>query len=1176
MKTIYKLSLLFTLSIAINLVSAQNHYRTVGSDVWTNVAIWENDNNGDGNFTASVAAPVNTDGTITIRSGHTVSIGASMTISEVVVVGTLTVNATFNLTLSGVNAISISSGGIVNNNGTLTIGNSNPSLNIASGGTLNNSSVIAQNISTGRIIHISGTYNQLQGGTFSGAASSENVFQSGSTYNHDYTTSNGTIITGTWNSGSTCVVRGFTTNATPPGGLGQNFHHFTWNLTNLNLGGSQIELIGLPSTINGDYRVTSTGNNGDGIILNSVAAGSSTINVAGAFEVTGSSTLFLTLDENGTTTINCATLTVNNASSTLDFGLGNATINATGNVTLSAGNVTEGAASDANINELVFTGTSTQQYVSGATIDQRIDFEIADNAIVNLASNNFLGGSSCGGTFTLQDLGTLRTAHTSSSGAIQASNSSGAVQFASRSYIDGATVILNGSSAQFLGSGTPSNVNVTIDNSSGVTLAGNVTIGANRTLTFTSGKLALSTRTLTITGSVSGMSATNSFTGSSSSNITIGGTAGGSAGTLFFDQTTPGTTNNIQNFTLSRTGGGSVTLGNALIMSRFLSITNGTFTTGGFLTMQSNATQTAEIGNIGGTLSGNVTVQRFIPSVGRRFRFLASPVSGISFASSWQLATHITGAGGAANGFDATTSNNASCYTYTEATAGASSIGWTSIANTGSTNLTPGIGYRMLIRGSRTSGRLDGTDATQDAITLSATGTHATGTQTLTLGCSNTCAADDGWHLRGNPFQATIDWDLVGRTNVDNAIYIFRPATNSYAEYVSGVGSNGGSDKISPGQAFFVHASNSTSSIAIEEADKTTFGNANDLFKTEEIIPNLLRVSLTDGSLTNITSDIVVRYRDTASNNFDSEFDAHRLTHNSNGNISSHDGITYYAINTRDINYLNNANLDTVNLKITLPATAGNYKLLFTSQETFEAGKYIYLKDNFSNTLTQINSLSEFAFSVSTNPLTIGQNRFQLIFSTTQQALPVSIINFSAKKDGRKAILKWTTSSEKNSAMFVIERSFDAKTFVTIGTTKAIGNSSALTNYTYNDITPALNQTNYYRLKMVDKDGSFAYSAIQIVNYLDGLTANTQLVTKVYPVPAKNQISASFGNELKGNVTFNILDVMGNEIMAEQVVNADLQNEVNINLPASLTSGIYFITFTDEYGNAQRVKFTKE
>jgi hypothetical protein len=78
--------------------------------------------------------------------------------------------------------------------------------------------------------------------------------------------------------------------------------------------------------------------------------------------------------------------------------------------------------------------------------------------------------------------------------------------------------------------------------------------------------------------------------------------------------------------------------------------------------------------------------------------------------------------------------------------------------------------------------------------------------------------------------------------------------------------------------------------------------------------------------------------------------------------------------------------------------------------------------------------------------------------------------------------LEWTTGIEDNFQMFVIERSADARSFFVVGQVTAKGSFS---QYEYTDASP-LDMDNhrifYYRLKMVDRDGTFRYSEIREVS----------------------------------------------------------------------------------------------
>jgi hypothetical protein len=94
--------------------------------------------------------------------------------------------------------------------------------------------------------------------------------------------------------------------------------------------------------------------------------------------------------------------------------------------------------------------------------------------------------------------------------------------------------------------------------------------------------------------------------------------------------------------------------------------------------------------------------------------------------------------------------------------------------------------------------------------------------------------------------------------------------------------------------------------------------------------------------------------------------------------------------------------------------------------------------------------------------------------------LPVELITFEGEKvSGNTALLKWVTATEKNSAYFSIEKSEDGVNFSEIGIVNAQGSSNNIVNYQYND--NHFNKSFYYRLKMLDLDGSYKYSSVRFI-----------------------------------------------------------------------------------------------
>lgn len=123
-----------------------------------------------------------------------------------------------------------------------------------------------------------------------------------------------------------------------------------------------------------------------------------------------------------------------------------------------------------------------------------------------------------------------------------------------------------------------------------------------------------------------------------------------------------------------------------------------------------------------------------------------------------------------------------------------------------------------------------------------------------------------------------------------------------------------------------------------------------------------------------------------------------------------------------------------------------------------------------------------------------GVDNFEMMPLAT---LPLELTAFTAEAvDKRTAQLNWTTQTEINSSHFMVQRSIDGVRFTTIGQVSAMGNTTSAERYVFRD-TEAFTGSNYYRLKMIDLDGSFAYSDTKTVAFAG---EGEQLL--VYPNPA--------------------------------------------------------------------------
>ena len=159
----------------------------------------------------------------------------------------------------------------------------------------------------------------------------------------------------------------------------------------------------------------------------------------------------------------------------------------------------------------------------------------------------------------------------------------------------GGTFIYDGASSQTIMFGTYNDLIInngnTNDLANGMPGVSSYALTVNGNLNLTgSSLLDLNYDTLILNGTVTGMDAADYLTGDIGANIMIGAT--GSLGTLFFDQTTPGTTNQLATFTINGAGG-SVTIGNTLSIDTALALNAGTLSDGGnIITNKGNITGT--------------------------------------------------------------------------------------------------------------------------------------------------------------------------------------------------------------------------------------------------------------------------------------------------------------------------------------------------------------------------------------------------------------------------------------------------------------------------------------------------------------------------------------------------------------------------------------------------------
>ena len=440
MRTLLLMLCLLALTAQSELSAATNDHRTKGSGEWSSPSIWERYNGTT--WIDAENPPTTSDATVTILTGHSVSVQFDATIDQLVINegGTVTVESGVTFTIADGTGDDLYVTGMLDVVGTLQFNGGGGGFKVF--GTVRNS------------------------GTINGAA----WYYASGRYQHNYTSTIGYIPAAAWYGSSTCEVIGYTT-ATGNMSVGaQTFLNITWNCP------SQQNAINAPSqfdNLTGTFTVTSTGS---GSLVFNNTTGSKSWSMNGGFVQSGG--------------------TIDLASSSAATNL-----NIEGAVSLLGGTLTEtGSASSSYIR---FTGSSTQNFGvnSGHATTNDVDYYVWPGSIVTLTQNSNIdvaalyveGGSTfncgqyvlSGAAFYMSPNAILSTGN--DNGISAAPTASGSIQTTTRSYSgEGYYVYNHPSSMSYSGNGIPSTVNGLTSANTGGTLQMEKAVTVSSALVLTS------------------------------------------------------------------------------------------------------------------------------------------------------------------------------------------------------------------------------------------------------------------------------------------------------------------------------------------------------------------------------------------------------------------------------------------------------------------------------------------------------------------------------------------------------------------------------------------------------------------------------------------------------------------------------------------------------------------
>ncbi len=172
--------------------------------------------------------------------------------------------------------------------------------------------------------------------------------------------------------------------------------------------------------------------------------------------------------------------------------------------------------------------------------------------------------------------------------------------------------------------------------------------------------------------------------------------------------------------------------------------------------------------------------------------------------------------------------------------------------------------------------------------------------------------------------------------------------------------------------------------------------------------------------------------------------------------------------------------------------------------------------------------------------------------------LPLTLLNLTGSLVHNTSLLQWQATNEINTNYFIVERCITGNMFTAIGVMNAI-NSAGINKYRFVDTNISVG-SNLYRLKMVDKDGSFTYSnviAVKLVSSILGL--------KIYPNPTDGVAQINFYGTAYTQCLVTIADNAG-RIISKSTINCKQGiNTMQIDMHG-YAAGLYFVSINDTNG----------
>ncbi len=189
---------------------------------------------------------------------------------------------------------------------------------------------------------------------------------------------------------------------------------------------------------------------------------------------------------------------------------------------------------------------------------------------------------------------------------------------------------------------------------------------------------------------------------------------------------------------------------------------------------------------------------------------------------------------------------------------------------------------------------------------------------------------------------------------------------------------------------------------------------------------------------------------------------------------------------------------------------------------------------------------------------------------------PVELSLFTAKAMHNRILLQWQTLSETNNYGFEIEASDNGENYHTIAFVPGHGTTNQRQSYSHQH-QPKRTGVLFFRLKQIDRDGSFSYSEPVTIEVKTAFQAQSNAY--VLPNPARQVVDLNFTTEQPLTATLSVYNLVGQKVYQTQLrahnrgthnFRWNAKNQNGQRVPA----GVYLfrISGTDDHGYMFRQK----